>query len=1101
MMTNQNTLAVAPLEIFELSGRAAPGSGPVKIEVENAGYSNLFIPINNGFVRPFKKLVGGKYPRATPEDGGVTYGFGFHCHDNAYGCFTPVVSQEVSGAVFALEFYAPEPICRMAVHLRPGGNDDDACGACGSEWETHELNGLEGGRIHRLRLSVKTFDPDFGFRLDLSPEDVIYVRSARIIPCYTAKPDASGAWRLSLSAPVPYGFREKEFHYRIVEGENERREKILVRRNEAPPAKNPTEAACQWVLHRYAAPRLGSRRGAFPLAYYDSFAKTFYASGHTMWIRPYMVMPLVEMALRGRAPANLLHGLADYVCQTDFLETFFPEKRSGYLEYCGTGNFYYGAVAMLWHVTKDERLKERLLRFVAKYMDSQKVHTPMRSFPEQCHNYRGEHLLPTITANGHEETMQAAVTEAFRVTHSAELLHEAIGERGMGFLEHPVYGAVRVPERLRESPASRDLYGYYVSLHMQWARSRDAIHYRAEGLIRLYEVTGDQHWIRLASRRVSNYLRYIGEKVGNEFLDINFEYPQTLTSQFQSDASLNTATGGSDGEYFQDIYTAAGLLQHYLMDAYLREKLRQSIMLIGSVIRTNTEDPESAGEAWIPHYAWKGDYENRSAGSRIMSPWIAAGALLRAESAGFRFDDRSAYRGPLYGCRKLVDAASAPEGAHPGEIEGWFDLPDGTHELSLLKITNAGGAAVTIERVEVNGSALSGPLILSTQGTTEVDILAVALGGKQNHLRIVLGAESPATLLVHHRLASKESTLFAAGMNEFFGGNFVRRNIVLHNPYAPIAEKSFHVPSQPESYFRALPPDEGYETAQESSFVRSWKPLIELGSDVRVERVVKDENHAELHFLGAVDSEGLVIYDQLWTDADGKILNGDKLTNGQAVFRDPTSRSIARARKTGEHDILHPECTLPVAVFLDEGMLRARVMNYVGAADFQVEILTDDPLWLELPVRSENTAISFNGETVFAHHRLKNPNGFEIDASAEDERFIRFRLRRPGTLRVRISSDAEIPGQPAGAAAAWIDSTGLSSEAVRLWWQASLEANRGHYNIYRASCAEGPFEFVGWSPEPGFTDFSTHKNQAYFYTISAVSAEGKEGMPGPAINC
>ncbi len=1098
-MTNRDTRAVAPLETFELSGRAAPESGPVRIEAEDAGYSNLFIPINNGFVRPFKKLVGGKYPRANPEDGGVTYGFGFHCHDNAYGCFTPVVSREVSAAMFALEFYAPKPIERLTVHLRPGGNDDDACAASGSEWETHELAGLEGDRLHRLRFAVKTFDPDLGFRLDLAPEDVIYVRSARMIPCYIAEPDASGAWRLNLSAPFPYGFREKEFNYRIFEGGGERLEKILVRRNDGPAAKNPTEAACQWVLHRYADPRLGARRGAFPLAYYDSFAKTFYASGHTMWIRPYMVMPLVEMALRGNAPANLLQGVADYVCLTDFLETFFPEKRSGYLEYCGTGNFYYGAVAMLWHVTQDERLKERLLRFVAKYMDSQKVHTAMRSFPEQCHNYRGEHLLPTITANGHEETMHAAVTEAFRVTHSAELLHEAIGERGMGYLEHPVYGAVRVPARLQDSPGSRELFGYYVSLHMQWARSRDAIHYRAEGLIRLYEVTGDEHWIRLASRRVSNYLRYIGEKVGNEFLDINFEYPQTLTSQFQSDASLNTATGGSDGEYFQDIYTAAGLLQHYPMDAYLREKLRRSIMLIGSVIRTNTDDPESAGEAWIPHYAWKGDYENRSAGSRIMSPWIAAGTLLRAESAGFRFDDRAAYRGPLEGCRKLVDAASAPEGAHPGEIEAWFDLPDGTHELSLLKITNAGCAVVNIERVEVNGHVLPGPFILGHQEATEMDVLAVALGGRQNHLRIVLGAESPATLLVHHRLASKESTLFAAGMNELFGGNFVRRNIVLHNPYAPIAEKSFHVPSQPESYFRTLPPDEGYETIQESSFVRTWTPLIELGSDVHVERLVKDANHTDLHFFGAVGSEGLVIYDRLWTDADGNILNGNKLTDGQAVFHDPISRCVAHAQKTGEHDILHPECTLPVAVSFEGGILHARVINYVGAEDFQVEIFADEPLWLELPSRSENTAISFNGETVFTHHQFKHPNGFGIDACAEDEQFIRFRLHRPGVLRVRISSHAEIPGKPAGAVAAWIDSTGLSSEAVRLWWQASLETNRGHYNLYRASSAKGPFEFVGWSPEPEFTDFSTQKNQTYFYTISAVSAEGKEGMPSPVI--
>ena len=1084
-----------PFDESVLSGKTRLPSTLVRVELTNAGYSNLFIPINNGFVRPLKKLVGGRYPRGTPEEGGVTYGFGFHCHDDSYGCFTPVVKKEVDGAFFELEFYAPEPIRQMTVRLRAGGNDDDLFAtAADAAWEQHSLGELAGDQLHRFKLPVQHFDPDIAFKFDMDASDAIYLRTARIIPFYLARPDTTGDWNLRVSLPLPKGFQQKTFEYAIYEDDTlARTEEITVVRKAVRLSNNPTEAACQWVLNRYASPQLGAQRGAFPLAYYDSFAKTVYAAGQTMWIRPYMVMPLVEIAARRTVDPDLLKGVVDYVCGSQFLETFFPEKRKGYLEYCGTGNFYYGAVAMLWQVTGDERLKERLLRFVGKYMDSQKVHTPMRMYPAQCHNYRGEHLMPTITNCGHEETMHAAVVEAYRMTHDPELLHEAIGERGAGYLEHPTQGAVRVPERFEKADQAQDLYGYYVSLHMLWARSRDAIHYRAEGLIRLYEVTGDEHWVRLASRRASNYLRYIGEKMGNEFLDINFEYPQSRTSQFQSDPSLNTATGGSDGEYFQDIYTAAGLQQHYPMDAYLREKVRNSIMLIASVIRTNTDDPESHGEAWVPHYAWKGDYENKSAGSRIMSPWIAAGALLKAEDAGFRFDDRAAYFGPLEGSRKLVDAASIPENARLGSLSGYFDLPEGEHLVSAFDIRNCSASTLTIDHVWLNGKRIAHQITIPPSGLHAVDILEGGIPGRQNHFCIELAAQSPAKLTLHHRFSSRQSSLYGAGMNEYFGGVFVRRNIVLHNPYAPIAEKSFHDPLKPESFYRALPADEGYETAQESSFVRTWQPFLQLGTDLNVTRSVSDGDLSQVTFAGKVGENGIVIYDDLWMDAGGNPLNGSAIASGEITFQNPSSHPVIRTRKTGELDVLHPECTLPSAVYRTEDGLHADVVNYIGAADFLVEILTEDPLWLGIPVRSEDTVLSFNGEVVFCNHQLKQPNGFQIDATQEDATCIRLRLLNPGKIRVKVSSEARVPGAPAGLAAAWIDPTGISSQATRLWWQPNLETKTGHYNIYRSASAEQGFIFAGWSPEPVFTDFSTHREGHYFYAVTAVSPQGKEG--------
>lgn len=689
----------------------------------------------------------------------------------------------------------------------------------------------------------------------------------------------------------------------------------------------------------------------------------------------------------------------------------------------------------------DPRLKDLLSRFIAKYMNSQKVHTKMRIYPEQCHQYRGDDLLPTITICGHEETMHAAVVEDYRLSGDKELLEEAVSARGVGFLENPVYGGVRIPARFESLENAHELYGYYGSQHTRWVRSRDAIHYRAEGLIRLFQVTGDEHWIRLAARRASNYMRYVGAFVGNEFLDV------------------------------------------------------------ASVVRMNTADPESFGEGWIPHYAWEGDFENRSAGSRLMSPWITAVTLLRAADAGFAFDGNTCYTGPLKGVRKLLDAASLPEAITPGSLEGYFDLPDGKHGHSKLLLKNHASVPMKIESIRLNGEMCCQGARIESGETLTVDILAAGKPGRQNDFQLALSPQSAGKVTLHHSFAATGCRLFATAMNESFGGNFYRRNIVFHNPYAPIEEKSFHDPMNPDSYYRALPSDEGYETQNESSYVRTWKPFLELVSLHNVERRVNSASSSEITVSRMGDDKHLILYDALWTDENGETLNGALVDDDEALsFPNPTSRLIARARKAGDIDPLHPECTLPLSIYKRDEGIHADLINYIGASALVLEIFEQGPIILGLPVYSENTVISFNGEEIYADRQLKTPNGFSIRNAKEKDGYIRPPVTHPGRIEVRIGSRAEVPGSPVGLAASWIDSILISSKSIRLPWQAGLEPDVGHYDVYRKDEHQEEFAFVGWTPETVFTDYSTRKDRAYAYQVSAVSKMGDRGRTFDALS-
>ncbi len=1050
--------------------------------------------MNNGFVRPLKKLVGGKYPSYPAEEGGVTYGFGFHGAKNGFASFTPVVKPEVSGSFFELEMYVPEPIQGLVFLYRIGGNDNDALDGEELEWHDHDLGALAGGRMHRFKLPLEGFGHNTAFRLETaSPDDVLYIQTSRVIPVYTATPEPDGRWEVSLSCPFPYGMVEKEYEYRIFyDDEFVKTETVTVCRDEPARSGNPVDAACQWVLNRLAAPGLQSERGSFPLFFYDSFAKTFFAGGEVFWIRPYPLLSLIEIALRRDVDSAVLEGVKRYVLSTRYLDRFSPEKRIGYFEYCGCGNYFYGACAMLLHVLDDDEVRTALLTFVDKYLHSQNVYTKMGGMPAISHQYKSE--LPTITVCGCEETMHAAVVEAYRQSGRPELLHEALYERGVGYMEHPVYGGVAVPDRLAGEADAAKLYGYYTSMHIRsWARSRDAIHYRAEGLIRLYEVTGDEQWIQLASRRASNYMRYIGEKAGDEFLDVNFEYPRSDCSQYQTDESLDTATGSTDGEYFQDIYTSAGILQHDPSDLYLREKVRRAVMMVASTIRMNTDDPESYGEAWIPHYAWQGDYENRSAGSRLMSPGIAAGTLLKAGSAGFRFEDGVDYTGPLAGCRKVLDAASVPEAAPVADMEGFFDVPDGTHEVSRFEIRNAGSADIAIEEVYLNGRPVSGACSVSAGNTVGVDLREHALAGRQNHFKVVFAEGSSACITIHHRFQSRQSTLYGTAMDEYFGGRFVRRNLVLNNPYAPVAEKSFHIPGDPESYYRQLPEDEGYETASEASYLKTWRPFMELGCRVDAQRAVDAVGRAELRFKAVDESSSLVIYNDLWTDQNGEALNGAALDSSGKSFVDPQALPVIRVQKDGELDPLHPECTLPAAVYREGGVLHADIVNYPGTSAFTVALLTGEPVVLGIPKRSENTRVQFNQEAVFENNQFRLRNGFGISSCSEDDAYVYLHLQRKGKIRVRIGSDSSVAGKPAGVTAARIDPTGITSSAVRVRWQPNLEENCSHYNVYRKPAGQEAPVFAGWSPEPVFTDFSGGADEPCFYCVQAVLECGEEG--------
>ncbi len=1066
------------------SGKTEKPGVPVSLELTDAGYSNCFIPINNGFVRPLTRLVGGRYPRHPHDEGGVTYGFGFHCHSDCYSCFTPVDASAFTGAFFEIEFFLPEKIESLTLRTRAGGDDDEAYPKGGGLWDSSIFKKLEGGKTHKLRVRLPAFDAVLSFKLDCAAEDIIYVKEARVIPVMEALSDGNGDWIISFPAPLPYGFKEKIYSVLIRENDKTRStESFHVQRDLPEFPREPLSASISWILNRFADRRLNSMRGAFPLFYYDPYASHFYGGSTTMWIRPYPVMSLAELAMKRTLDPEYLKAVADYVENNYFLDDFYPEKRRAYMEYCGVGNYYYGAASMLYHACGDERLKKSLLCFVGKYMHSQKVHTEMKSYPAVCHRYRGDQM-PTITVCGHEETMHAAIVEAYRLSGDPELLHEACGERGAGFLEHPVHGAVFVPERLRSQPDASALYGYYISMHAPWARSRDAIHYRAEGLIRLYEVTGDERWIKLAARRSSNYMRYIGEQAGNEFLDINFEYPQGLASQYQTEASVQAATGGTDGEYFQDIYTGAHILEHYPCDFYLREKLRKSVMLAASVTRMNTDDPESFGEAWIPHYAWDGDYAHKSAGSRIMSPAIHAGLMLKAEAVGFRFSDSVSYSGPLYGTRKLLDASEVPENARLAKLEGFFDLPDGEALDSLLEIRNLSSEPIFIKNFVLNSEQLSASL--AVKSSCRLDISGKGLKGRKNSYVIEFESESPCRMMLFHIFRSDASSLFGTAMDEYYGGRFVRRNLILNNPYSPVAEKSFHDPLDASSYFRQLPADEGYETLSESSYLKTWKPFMELASKSLVKRELAVDASSRL----SVSGEKLMICNELWKDENGHVINDAS----NSIFLNPSSVKIIEVRRNGELDPLHPESSIPAHVYIKDGELHADILNWTGASELTIKIHTDEKLVLGIPLRSSDTGVRFNGELVYSGHELRLPNGFRIDAASEDASYIYLRMKRKGSIKVKISSSASLPGAPDALTAVRVDCTQISSSAVRLRWASNLEESCGHYNVYRADSADAEPYFISWSPEAFYTDFSALKNKKYFYYVSAVSKDGIEGV-------
>jgi len=1081
-----------PFEKVCVSGAGLKPGSTVKMELEGASYGSLFSPIGNGFARPYVKLVGGAYPKHPAQEGGVTYGFGFHCHNDMMGCFTPVPRSEPSSAVLRLEVFAPEELGDLRVKTRGGGNDDDAFPSGQGKGEEHSLGRLAKGPSE-LEIKLKAFDNDIAFKIVTAQDETLYVKSVKAIPVYEAKAGLDGAWRIDFSLPFPYGFKARDYVCSASsDGKTIKRESFKVRREDAKPCGTPADAACQWLLNRFAKPELDAKRGAFPLFYYDPFAKTFYGNGHTIWIRPYPVMSLAELAARREVAKEILEGVAKYVKANHFLDGFHPERRSGYLEYCGTGNYFYGACATLLHVCEDPELKRMLASFVGKYMDSQKAYTKMTAFDAVCHRKAGKGMA-TITACGHEETMHAAVVEAYRQSRDPELLHEAIGERGVGFLEGRLNEAMIVPERLKSLPGARDLYGYYGSMHMPWARGRDAIHYRAEGLLRLFETTGEEKWIELASRRTSNFLRYVGGFVGDEFLDINFEYPASLASQAQGDDSVNTSTGGTDGEYYQDIYTAAGIQSRFPTDMYLREKLRRSMMLVAATTRMNASDPESFGEAWIPHYAWDEDYERKSAGSRVISVWIAPGTFMRAESAGFGFSPDASYQGPLSGLRKLFDSASVPEEAFFKSQEIFFETPDGKPAVSSLEIRNLSSKKeLRLKRVSINGEVRAENLKTKPGTSVSIDIAGVARPGEQNSLALELEGGSTPRMLVMHKLECSGCKLFATAMDESFGGRFVRRSVVLDNQWTAAAEKSWHKPGDPDSYYRKLPADEGFETVGEASYLKTWKPFMELACKASFRREAEPDGSTTISFSSENGGE-LRILDELWTDADGKTLNGAKVTEKWTSFKSPRAKAVAKAWKNGELDPLHSECSLPLEVSQGDGFLTARLINYPGAAKFTVEIFSDGKIELAIPKRSDSTSLSFNGETVYKSGSLKTPNAFRIESAKEDAAQIRLLMRWKGRIDVAISSDAEAPGAPAGLCAARIDPSGISSKAVRLRWQPNLEKTCGFWNVYRAYGEESEMKFVGWSPEPVFTDFSADAGLKPRYKVQAVAKDGTEG--------
>jgi hypothetical protein len=98
------------------------------------------------------------------------------------------------------------------------------------------------------------------------------------------------------------------------------------------------------------------------------------------------------------------------------------------------------------------------------------------------------------------------------------------------------------------------------------------------------------------------------------------------------------------------------------------------------------------------------------------------------------------------------------------------------------------------------------------------------------------------------------------------------------------------------------------------------------------------------------------------------------------------------------------------------------------------------------------------------------------------------------TLAVTANPDAEAPAAPAN-----LRITSAGDASVTLAWDPVVASDLYRYEISRATKAGGPYEAVGFSADPSFTDASIRAGDSYVYVVTAVDAAFNRSVPSAEV--
>jgi glycosidase len=105
-----------------------------------------------------------------------------------------------------------------------------------------------------------------------------------------------------------------------------------------------------------------------------------------------------------------------------------------------------------------------------------------------------------------------------------------------------------------------------------------------------------------------------------------------------------------------------------------------------------------------------------------------------------------------------------------------------------------------------------------------------------------------------------------------------------------------------------------------------------------------------------------------------------------------------------------------------------------------------------------------------------------------------FRAEQAVTLAVTANPDAEAPAAPAN-----LRITSAGDASVTLAWDPLAVSDLFRYEISRATKAGGPYEPVGTSAEPSFTDASIRAGDSYVYVVTAVDDAFNRSVPSAEV--